>query len=147
MVCLISVCGHEFESRLTASNENIWLEFYQINKVPYPKKASPCCSVGEDFVYHTCGHELKSRLKWKFSNFPHHLWLLLCDYRGIAKWFGAQHNQEVHFSWAVKCKKGPQALTTDHSHDRWSPYQLNHTCYIAPRIPVYNKIGPCYVKW
>jgi len=26
-------------------------------------------------------------------------------------WFGAHYNQEVRFSSAVKCKKGPQVLT------------------------------------
>jgi len=36
---------------------------------------------------------------------------LLSDYRGMAEWFGAQFNQKVRFSSAVKCKKGPQALT------------------------------------
>jgi len=41
---------------------------------------SLCGSVGKDFVYHACGHEFESRLKWKFSNFPHHLWRLLSDY-------------------------------------------------------------------
>jgi len=66
-----------------------------------------CYSVGKDFAYHACGHEFKSRLKWKFSNFPHHLWLLLSDYRGMVKWFGAHYNQEVRFSSAVKCKKRP----------------------------------------
>jgi len=30
-------------------------------------------SVGKDLVYHACGHEFESRLKRKFSNFPHHL--------------------------------------------------------------------------
>jgi len=34
------------------------------------------------------------------------------DYRGMAKWFGAQYNQEVHFNSAVKCNKGPQVLTS-----------------------------------
>jgi len=67
--------------------------------------ASLCGSVGEDFVYHACGHEFKSRVKRKFSNFPHHLWLLLTDYRGIAEWFGVHYNQEVLFSSVVKCKK------------------------------------------
>jgi len=39
-------------------------------------------------VYHACGHEFESRQKWKCSNFPHHLWLLLSKlsfYRGTAK--------------------------------------------------------------
>jgi len=27
-----------------------------------------------------------------------------------ASWFGAHYNQEVCFSSAVKCKKGPQAI-------------------------------------
>jgi len=35
---------------------------------------------------------------------------MLSDYRGMAKWFGAHYNQEVRFSWAVMCKKGPQIL-------------------------------------
>jgi len=30
----------------------------------------------------------------------------------MAKWFGAKYNQEVRFSSAVKCKKGPQVLTS-----------------------------------
>jgi len=30
----------------------------------------------------------------------------------MAKWFGAQYNQEVHFSLAAKCKKGPQVQTS-----------------------------------
>jgi len=29
------------------------------------------------------GHGFKSRMEWKFSNFPHRLWLLLSDYGGI----------------------------------------------------------------
>jgi len=70
-----------------------------------------CGSVGKDFVYHACGHELESRLKWKFSNFPYHLWLLLSDYGVMSKWFGDHYNQEVHFSSAVNCKKWPQVLT------------------------------------
>jgi len=44
---------------------------------------------------YACGHEFESRLKWKFSIFPHHLWLIISDYRGMAKWFGAHYNQEV----------------------------------------------------
>jgi len=75
---------------------------------------SLCGLVGKDFVYHACGHEFESRLKRKFSNFPHHLGLLLTDYRGMAKWFGAHYSQEVRFTSAVKCKKGkkPQILTS-----------------------------------
>jgi len=46
------------------------------------------------------------------SSIPHHLSLLLSDYRGIAKWFGAHYNQQVHIRSAVKCKKGPQVLTS-----------------------------------
>jgi len=69
-----------------------------------------CSSVGKKFVHQACGHEFKSRLNWKFSNYPHHLWLLLSDYRGMVKWFGAHYNQEVRFSSTVKCKKGPQVL-------------------------------------
>jgi len=65
-----------------------------------------CSSVGKDFVHQSCGHEFESRLKWKFSNFRHHLWLLA--EKGMDKWFGAHYNQEVRFSSAVKCKKGPQ---------------------------------------
>jgi len=30
----------------------------------------------------------------------------------MAKWFGAHYNQEVRISSAVKCKKGPQVLTS-----------------------------------
>jgi len=30
----------------------------------------------------------------------------------MAKWLGAHFNQEVRFSSAVKCKKGPQFLTS-----------------------------------
>jgi len=67
--------------------------------------ASLCGSVGKDLVYHACGHE------FEFSVFPRHLWLLLSEYRGVAKWFGAHYNQEVRFSSAVKCKKWPQVLT------------------------------------
>jgi len=69
------------------------------------KVASLCGSVGKDFVYHVCGHEFESRLKWKFSNFPHHLWLMLSDCRGTAKWFGAHYNQEVRFSSAISVRK------------------------------------------
>jgi len=29
------------------------------------------------------------------------------DYRRMAKWFGANYNQEVRFSAAVRCKKWP----------------------------------------
>jgi len=53
-----------------------------------------CGSVAKDFGYHACGREFESRLKWKFSNSPHHLWLLLSDYIGMAKWFGAHYNKE-----------------------------------------------------
>jgi len=73
---------------------------------------SLCGSVGKDFVCHACGHEFESRPKWKFSNFPHHLWLVFSDYRGVAKWFEAHFNQEVRFSSAFKCKKVPQVLTS-----------------------------------
>jgi len=55
---------------------------------------------------------MSSSPKWKFSYFPQHLWLLLSDYRGMAKWFGAHYNPEVLFCSAVKCKKGPQVLTS-----------------------------------
>jgi len=34
------------------------------------------------------------------------------DCRGMDKWFGAHYNQEVRFSSADKCKKGPQVLTS-----------------------------------
>jgi len=61
-----------------------------------------CGSVGNDFVYHACGHEFE---------FFHIIYDLLSDYRGMAKWFGAHHNQEARFGSAVKCKKGPQVLT------------------------------------
>jgi len=48
---------------------------------PGPYVVTLCGSIGKDFVYHVCGHEFESRrLKWNFSNFPHHLWLLLSDY-------------------------------------------------------------------
>jgi len=30
----------------------------------------------------------------------------------MTKWFGAHYNQEVRFSLAVQCKKGPQVLTS-----------------------------------
>jgi len=30
----------------------------------------------------------------------------------MAKWFGTRYNQEVGFSSAAKCKKGPQVLTS-----------------------------------
>jgi len=30
----------------------------------------------------------------------------------MAKWLGARYNQEVRFSSAVNCKKGPQLLTS-----------------------------------
>jgi len=85
-----------------------WFFLWLKNVKPWIK----CCIIGKDFVYHVCGHEFESRLKWKFSNFPHHLWLLLSDYRGMAKCFGAHYNQEVRFISAVKCKKGPQVPTS-----------------------------------
>jgi len=53
-----------------------------------------CDSVAKDFFYHACGREFDSQLKCKFSDFPHHLWLLLSDYRGIAKWFVAHYDEE-----------------------------------------------------
>jgi len=37
-------------------------------------------SVGKDFVYHACGHEFESRLKWKLHNFPQLLWLWLVNW-------------------------------------------------------------------
>jgi len=30
----------------------------------------------------------------------------------MAKWFGAHYNLEVRFSSAVKCRKGPQVITS-----------------------------------
>jgi len=33
-----------------------------------------------------------------------HLWLVLSDYIGMAKWSGAHYNQDVRFSSGVKCK-------------------------------------------
>jgi len=53
---------------------------------------------------YACGHEFDSRLNVTFSNFPHHLhlWLLLSDYRGMAKWLGTHYNQELCLSTAVK---------------------------------------------
>jgi len=36
----------------------------------------------------------------------------------MAKWFGARYNQDVRFSPAVKCKKGPQVLTSLHNKRR-----------------------------
>jgi len=41
-----------------------------------------------------------------------YLQILLIDYWGMANWFGAHDNQEVRFSSAVKCEKGPQVLTS-----------------------------------
>jgi len=67
-----------------------------------------CGSVGKDFVMHVWVRVL-TEVK---TNFPHQLWLLLSDYRGMVKWFGANYNQEGRFSWAVKCKKRPQVLTS-----------------------------------
>jgi len=34
---------------------------------------SLCGSVAKDLVYHACGHEFVSRLKWKLSYFSHHM--------------------------------------------------------------------------
>jgi len=36
--------------------------------------------------------------------------------KSMAKWFGVHFNQEVGFSSAVQCKKGPQALTSLLNH-------------------------------
>jgi len=38
----------------------------------------------------------------KLIIFPHHIWLLFSDYRGMAKWFGTHYSQEVRFSSVVK---------------------------------------------
>jgi len=81
-----------------------------VNRSCMIHSACLCGSVGKDLVYNACGHAFESRMKWKFSNFPHHIWLLLSDYRGLAKWFLAHYNQDVHFNSAVKRKKGPQVL-------------------------------------
>jgi len=67
-----------------------------------------CFGVQFRTSYHVCGHKFESRLERKASNFPHHLRLLLGDYRGMAK-FGAHFNQEVRFNSAVKCE-GPEVL-------------------------------------
>jgi len=93
---------------LTLKNNNSWVQKEHAMFMSYLWNHYLCHSdwwgsVGKDFVYHACGHEFESRLKWKFSNFPHHQWLLLSDYRGMAKWFGAQYNQKVRTSSAVKC--------------------------------------------
>jgi len=45
----------------------------------------------------------------------------------MAKWFGVHYNQEVYLSSAVKCKKGPQVLTSLLNHRRNYYY-----CYITP---------------
>jgi len=45
--------------------------------IPLRLMDSLCGSVDKDFIYHACGHEFESRLKWTFSNFPHHLWFLV----------------------------------------------------------------------
>jgi len=45
----------------------------------------------------------------------------------VAKWFGAHSNQEVRFSSAVYCKKGPQVLTSLHNQrQNYQYYQLTH---------------------
>jgi len=49
-----------------------------------------------------------------------------CDYRRMAKWFGAHYNQEVRFSSAVKCKKGPQVLTSLLNQRRNYNFYLRH---------------------
>jgi len=119
-------CGHGFESQLKCKFSNFPHHLWQIVTSYFPHlitcavsfinflqlQTSLCGSVGKDFVYHAYGHRFESRLKCKFSDFPHHLRLLLSDYRGMAKWFGVHYNQEVRFSSAVKCKKGPQVLTS-----------------------------------
>jgi len=93
-------------------------------------KKSLCGSVGKDFINYVCSHKFESRLKRKFSNFPHHLYLLLSDYRGMAKWFGAQYYQEVRFSSTVMYKKGPQVLTSLRNQRqiiiimKWTPEHL-----------------------
>jgi len=54
-----------------------------------------------------CGHEVESRLKWNFPDFPHHLWLLLSDYRGMAKWFGAHRFHNIT-SFPNGCLSSPK---------------------------------------
>jgi len=59
-------------------------------------------------------------------------WHLLRDYRGMAKWFGAQCNQEVRFSSAVKCKKGPQAITSLLNQRRF--FYIILLCFFAGHV-------------
>jgi len=40
------------------------------------------------------------------------IYLLLSVNTGLAKWFGSHNNKEVRLSSAVKCKKGPQFITS-----------------------------------
>jgi len=46
----------------------------------------------------------------------------------MGKWFGAHYNQEVCFSSAVKCKKGPQILTSLLNKRRNYYYDLEKPC-------------------
>jgi len=86
------------------------------------------------FVYNACVREFESRLKWTFSNFPHHLWPMLSDYRGMAKWFRAHYNQEVRISPAVKCMKGLEVLTSLLNQRRNNYYQCVN-CADRPKKP------------
>jgi len=105
--------------------------------------ASLSGSIGKDFAYHASGHEFESRLKWNLSNFPHHLWLLLSDDRGMAKWFWAHYNHEVHFSSAVKAKKGPQVVTSllnqrRNSYSYYSKTKTMHSDHLCLQLGMHN---------
>jgi len=93
--------------------------------------------VGKDFVYHACGHEVEFPLKWNIFNSPP--MTLVSDYRGMAKWFGAHYNQEVRFSSAVWCKKGPRVLT--------SLLNQRRNYYYSYFVMVFSSIFGCFATW
>jgi len=72
-----------------------------------------CGSVGKDFVYHACGHEFESRLKGKFSNFPHHVLFLFSDYRGMAtrRSWRCWHRTRTTLWPVFSSKCGPSAMS------------------------------------
>jgi len=52
----------------------------------------------------------------------------------MAKWIGAHYNQEVRFSSAVKCKKGPQVLTSLLNQKRNYYYYIKSGPDYCPQI-------------
>jgi len=58
------------------------------------------------------------------TSYVYDLWLLLSDYREMAKWFGAHYNQEVRFSSVVKGKEGPNINILLHWYELLTEFSI-----------------------